>query len=84
MTDETKCILGLNPLQMGEFFQTVKDIKENVDKITDSMDRIEAKFESRLKEQDGRIDNLEQWRAYMLGGIAIIAVLLPIITKYVL
>ncbi|MDD4995722.1 MAG: hypothetical protein PHW53_04660 [Patescibacteria group bacterium] len=72
MPEETKCALGLNPIDMGRLFETVDTIKKNTDEIVKHLD-----------EQNGRIHHLEQWRAYMLGGIAIIAIIIPIITKYV-
>jgi len=72
-TDNDKCILGLDAIEMGEFFQTIKDIKKDTERIV-----------NRLDQQNGRIRKLENWRSYMLGVIAVASVLVPIIVKYVI
>ena len=40
-----------------------------------------AKIDAKLEIQNGRVAKLENWRAYLAGGMAVIIVGLPIIIK---
>jgi len=67
MADDNKCQIGLDPIKMGRMFEAVDDIRENVKDI-----------KKHVKEQNGRVCKLENWRWYVMGFVAAVAVALKI------
>lgn len=51
-----KCRLGLTGIEMGEFFERVKNIDKNTITIM-----------KKLEKQNGRIGRLEKWRWKLVG-----------------
>jgi hypothetical protein len=65
--------MGLDPIKLGRMFEKIDDIHEDVGDIKKD-----------IKKQNGRISKLENWRAYVLGIGAVLAVIISVAVKALL
>lgn len=59
------------------------DIKERLTRIETILNRELPDIKDQLKTLNGRTSSLENWRSYMLGGIAILTVIITWSNKWI-
>tara|TARA_R100000329_G_C7594417_1_gene210737 strand:- start:182 stop:394 length:213 start_codon:yes stop_codon:yes gene_type:complete len=59
------------------------DIKERLTRIETILNRELPDIKDQLKALNGRTSSLENWRSYMLGGIAILTVIITWSNKWI-
>ena len=59
------------------------DIKERLTRIETILNRELPDIKDQLKALNGRTRSLENWRSYMLGGIAILTVIITWSNKWI-
>tara|TARA_R100000664_G_scaffold10417_1_gene17217 strand:- start:4738 stop:4953 length:216 start_codon:yes stop_codon:yes gene_type:complete len=59
------------------------DVKERLTRIETILNRELPDIKDQLKALNGRTSSLENWRSYMLGGIAILTVIITWSNKWI-
>ena len=90
MTDEYKCKIGLDAIKMGAMMADVKHTREMLSDLKDTTEKfIVINNESHKaiinhqEKQNNRIGKLENWKNWVMGGIAIIAIAIVVVLKFI-
>lgn len=61
----------------------LQDVKEMVSKSNESNSKEHDKIITRLDYTNGKVRNLRMWRAYLTGGIAVLAFMISLLASVV-
>ena len=69
----------------GELYRMIKDIRETIEKHHIENTKSHVDMITQQKITNGRVTSLERWQSFIMGGLAILGVLvIPIVLKLVL